>query len=215
MSGVSGVPRRPLGAGVAPTRDTEVLADRLPHDHTPCVQDSGHDRGIHLGHVSFEDGGAARHRDSREADVVLEDHCSPGQRTLGRTLDGRLHVPGPVPVLVARRPVARLARIPDLGQVVRHLIDRLVRREDVRHKLAELTEVGVRQVQAELTRDFPHIRQAWSFEGHPISPFSRSSRMRRRPRSVRPHARYLPGGRGLPSTCARHSPWRGGPAGTA
>src|SRR5213594_965745 len=62
-----------------------------------------------------------------------------------RALDRRLAVPRVVPVLLRAGPVARRARVPDRGNLVRHRVDRVVGRDVPGEELTEGFGIGAAQ----------------------------------------------------------------------
>ena len=84
------------GAGVAASRQAEVLAVGLAEDGPARIEDPRHDGRVDLRDVAFEGRGAGHHRHSGHADVVLDRDALARERAVRRAFDGGPDVPGVV-----------------------------------------------------------------------------------------------------------------------
>src|SRR2546425_673090 len=130
---------------VAPAREAEVLAVRLADDLATLVEDAADDGRVEVRNIALERRGAVHHRHAGEHDVVLDRHALALELAGRRALDRRLAVPRVVPVLLRAGPVARRARVPDRGNLVRHRVDRVVGRDVPGEELTEGFGIGAAQ----------------------------------------------------------------------
>src|SRR5262245_5259831 len=100
-------------AGMAAAGHAEIFAYRLAGDLAAGVENAGYYRRVDVGHVAFHELRADHHRHPGEADIVLERDLAAGELAARLALDRGLHVPGPVRILLRRRPMNLTARIFD------------------------------------------------------------------------------------------------------
>jgi hypothetical protein len=105
-------------AGVTATRGAVRLADGLAGDRRARVQHARDDRGIDGRHVSLEQARPVHHRHARQHHVVFEGHAAARERTLGRPLHPRAHIPGAQRIFLGCGARSGGARIANLGEVV-------------------------------------------------------------------------------------------------
>src|SRR5215472_18384851 len=129
IAGAMRVVYRTGGTGVAAAREAEIFAHRLAGDRAAGVENARRDGGVDIRDIAFHWRGAVHHRHAGEADIVFERDPLAFEPAGKGALDLGLDVPGAVTVFLRRGAAARQPRIGDRRQLVRHLIEAVVRLE--------------------------------------------------------------------------------------
>ena len=155
--GVMGIEDRTRGAGMARPGKAQILARRLAGDRPASLQDTGHDRRIDLGDISFEQLRAVHHRHAGHADIVLDGDRLARQQTGGRALDLRLPVPGVVGIFLGRWPVPGRARVFHRQLGLHQPVQPCAGSDRPAHQLAEGHQVVFAERESERVRNIPEL----------------------------------------------------------
>src|SRR5882724_8680797 len=89
---------------------TEILAGRLARDRAARFKNPRHYGGVEFRNIALQQHRAIHHRDTRDADVILDRDVLAAQQTFRPAMDIRLPVPGAVWIFRCRRAVSRRSR---------------------------------------------------------------------------------------------------------
>src|SRR3984957_11062448 len=97
-------------AGMAGTGKAEILAGRLARDRAARFEDPRHHGGVKFRNIALQQHRAIHHRNTRDADVILDRDTLAAQQTLCPAMDIRLPVPRAVWIFRCRGAVSRGSR---------------------------------------------------------------------------------------------------------
>src|SRR3984957_6255956 len=157
-------------ARVAAAGKAETFAMRLALDDRASVEETRDDRGVDVGNIAFERGGAVHHRHAGDADIVFDGDRLALELAFRRALNIGLHVPGVERILLRTWPISRCARIFDDRYLVRHLIDDIVSGKAAVHQRNELANAFLAHGHAEALDDVAHLFECWALHCHDLSP---------------------------------------------